>query len=70
MSFVSDKTEIFFPVVKERSLRECKTIDAPVILPPQITPGTYHLKFRVTYQVNPLKSVVITWESENFEVVE
>lgn len=39
-----------------------------VPLPPQITPGTYHVNYLITYRTNPMTTVTENFNSEDFQV--
>lgn len=59
MSFVSASREIFLPVSKERGPKGCNKTEVPVLIPKDIPADTYKVKFRITYDINPLKQNVI-----------
>lgn len=68
-SFVSETREVFQPVTKERLQKGCNKVDVPVVVPIGIPPDTYKIKFRATYDVNPLKKgVVVEFESRPVKV--
>lgn len=67
---VSDKTELFAPTVTDTQHKGCYNYALPVPIPPQTPPGKYHVNYRVTYQTNPLHTVVEEVNSEVFEVIE
>ena len=68
-SIVSSKSELFLPLANESSKKHCDTkLDVPVIIPPQAVPDYYHFHFRATYQLNPLRSVTVQWDSQTFKV--
>jgi len=69
VSFVSTSREVFLPISEDKSPPRCETTELPIIIPKDIAPDTYVVKFRVTYQVNPLKSVIEDFDSQPFEVV-
>lgn len=46
----------------------CTTLQQAIILPQFTPPGTYHVHWRVNYQVNPIRSVVVQYDSETFKV--
>lgn len=68
MSFVSPTREVLLPMARERGPKGCFKTEFPVLLPKDITPDTYKVRFRVTYQVNPLKQVMEEFESKEFIV--
>lgn len=70
ISFVSDSTEVFLPVSTDRGEPVCREADVPILIPENITPDTYHVHFRVEYQVNPIKDVIEEFDSQPFEIVE
>lgn len=68
-SYVSTHSaEIFLPRAIDRTDPMCGQLEAPYIIPPQVTPGRYHLHFRASYKINPIKTVIIEWDSEEFNV--
>lgn len=69
ISFVSPSREVFLPLSKERSDTGCKNIDVPVIIPKDLAPDTYRIKFHSIYNVNPLKQgVFLDYTSKEFTV--
>lgn len=68
-SFISSTREYFFPVSHDREDPSCNITEVPVPVPHEVQPGIYHVHFRITYQVNPLKTVVEEFDSRSFEVV-
>lgn len=69
ISYVSKSREIFLPLAKEQLPRGCAKTDVPVVIPLSILQDTYKIKFRVTYNINPLKQNIITdFESQQFMV--
>ncbi len=70
ISFVSESREVFLPLSVERSAKECRETEVPVLLPKGLPPDIYKVKFRVTYNINPIKKgIVEEFESQKFEVV-
>ena len=70
VSYVSDSREIFLPIGDERGHTGCAQVELPVIIPKDIPADTYKIKFRATYDINPLKQDVIEeFESKPVEVV-
>lgn len=69
ISFVSESREIFLPVSKERTEPTCQVTEFPVLLPNDIPADQYKIKFRFTYDLNPIKrGVVEEFESKPFIV--
>lgn len=69
MSYVSKSNEFFLPITPEKLSMGCKVTDVPVVIPKDLPKDTYKIKFRVTYDINPLKNnVMIDFESRQFEV--
>lgn len=66
ISFLSDSREVFLPLTKERGETGCQRVEFPILIPKDISPGEYRVKFRVTYDKNPLKqNEVIEFESQS-----
>lgn len=55
-SFVSDSREIFQPLSQEKFSVGCQRREIPIMIPIDLEPDTYKIKFRVTYDINPLKN--------------
>ena len=69
LSFVSKDREVFLPITQERTPKGCQNTEFPIIIPSNIEPGTYVIKFRVTYDLNPLKKgIVDEFQSKEFTV--
>lgn len=68
MSFISDTREVFLPLVRERGDQGCKQSELPVVIPKDLAPDTYKVKFRVVYEVNPIKTVVNEFVTKEFTV--
>lgn len=70
LSYVSDSREVFLPITQESSPVGCNEAQLPVVLPKDLVPDTYKIKFKVTYDVNPLKrGIVEQFESQSIKVV-
>ncbi len=69
MSFVSTSREVFLPLADERGPKGCNKVDIPVIIPKDLIPDTYKVKFHVIYDINPLKqNIASDFESKEFTV--
>jgi len=68
-SFVSESREIFLPTAAEHIPKGCQSMEVPVIVPKDIVPDTYKIKFTITYKINPLKTAEVkTFESQPFQI--
>lgn len=68
-SYVSSSKEVFQPLSSEKGDVGCHdNVSLPVIIPKDLSPDTYYIKFRVTYQINPLKSVTEEFRTEEFQI--
>lgn len=68
-SFVSPSREVFLPKSTERLEEGCFVREIPVVIPLDLQPDTYKVKFRVEYKLNPLKQNVFNeFESREFVV--
>jgi hypothetical protein len=70
ISFVSSSREIFLPRSRDRQAPVCEIREVPIIIPEDISQGEYHVHFRATYRVNPLKQTVEEFDSQPFEIVD
>lgn len=69
ISFLNTDHEVFLPIVKERSPKECKVTEFPILIPEVIEPGKYRVKFRATYDINPVKrNITSEFVSRDFEI--
>ncbi len=65
VSFLAQTREVFLPITKERTPKGCHKVELPIVIPKDIAPGEYKIKFRVTYDKNPLKqNEVVEFESQ------
>lgn len=67
-SFVNPARELFLPTYEDKLDKGCGIYDVPVIIPRDIPAGKYHVHYRITYHVNPIKTVVEEFNSQDFEV--
>lgn len=70
ISFVSKSREVFLPVGEDKQPPVCMLTEYPVLIPHEILGDTYKIKFRITYQINPIKTHIEEFESKEFEVVD
>jgi hypothetical protein len=71
MSFVNERRsrEVFTPVAEERQKAACERRELAIAIPHDISTDTYHVHFRIEYQLNPLKRVVEEFDSKDFKVI-
>lgn len=67
-SFVSESRETFLPVAEDKGPKGCNVVELPILIPTDLTPGDYKVKFRVEYKINPIRTVVEEFESSQFTV--
>lgn len=69
ISFVSQSREIFLPIAQEELQRGCGIREIPIIIPKDLIPDTYKIKFRAIYDVNPVRqNIIVEFESKSFEI--
>lgn len=69
MSFVSQDREVFLPLAVEKNPKGCRITEVPVIVPSGLPDGDYQVKFKVVYNLNPLKQgVTDEFTSQKFHV--
>lgn len=69
VSYVSQTNEVFLPIADENGPKTCMTTDLPILIPKDLPSGMYKIKFRATYNINPLKQQVASeFESQPFEI--
>lgn len=49
---------------------EYKTVNNDVTIPSYVTPGEAYLLITFTYEVNPLRTIVLTAQTERFKIIE
>ena len=64
--------EILFatPIITANRPLGCNIITITIDVPQELPPGVYHLENTYTFQVNPLRTVVVREKSDNFTVIE
>lgn len=68
-TLISERAIVMLPTYPEFTPKGCDVIEAPVILPYTIATQTFHIHYKVTYQVNPVKEVVEEFDTENFKIL-
>lgn len=69
VSFVSKSREVFLPIAYDDQGANCRHTEVPVLIPTDLPPDTYKVKFRTTYEVNPIKKGIVNeFESQEFIV--
>lgn len=67
---VGNSSVTFLPSYVDNTPKSCnKNLLDPVIVPPQLKPGTYYIVWQVTYPVNPLKQDYVEFRSRDFILV-
>jgi hypothetical protein len=59
ISYVNEGRELFIPLTKEDTKNGCHKEETLEPIPACITPGTYRIKVRFTYDKNPLKRGIV-----------
>lgn len=67
-TLVSKTVRIVLPIQTDNGPTGCTQVDVPLLIPKQIAPDTYTVHIEVTYQVNPLKQVIETIDSQPFTI--
>lgn len=70
VSFVSKTAEIFQPVGTDAQPAGCHITDLPLLLPPAtlVPAGKYVVKFHAMYKINPLKTTMKDFYTEEFTI--
>ncbi len=68
-SLVSSRTEILIPWPNDNSKKGCVNSQAGIAIPAQAATDKYKVRFRVEYKLNPLRTVPVVIESEEFRVI-
>ena len=67
-SFVSHTRDVFLPVSEDKQEAHCRDLELPVLIPKDLPPDEYVIRFRVEYQVNPITRTIEEFDSEKFKV--
>jgi hypothetical protein len=68
ISFVSKASEVLLPLSDDKQPAQCLKTSLPVLIPKQLPDDIYHVHFRTTYKINPLKTVTQEFDSVPFKV--
>ena len=64
ISFLSKSREQFTPIVTESAPKGCGEREFPVIIPTNLSEDEYRIRFRVVYDLNPIrKNIPVEFES-------
>lgn len=70
VSLVSTQTELPLPDYDEVTKPGCQNgLEAPLPIPPQTATGVYHYHYIVTYHPNPLRTITVEFDTQEFSVV-
>lgn len=61
---------IYLPNRISKFPKGCGAYKVPSRVPPETPPGFYHLELAPSYRINPVRTIVVNIETEEFEVVE
>lgn len=65
ISFLSKSREQFTPLVEEKEKQGCGEKEFPVVIPVNLSEDEYRIRFRVLYDLNPLKKQIpVEFESQ------
>lgn len=65
---VSDREVIDLPVYDDTTPVGCNKIDVPLLLPYTILDQTFYIHYKVTYQVNPVRTLVEEFKTSTFVI--
>lgn len=68
VSYISVSREIFQPMGQEQLAKGCHIQQIPIIIPKDTPNDTYQLRFRTTYQINPIRTVVEEYTTDRFTI--
>lgn len=66
---VSDRLTIDLPIYMESLQKGCHKLDAPIILPYTVATQTFYIHYHVVYQVNPLRSEIVEFDTKKFKLL-
>lgn len=65
---VSSTVRIPLPLQTDSGPKTCQQVDVPLLIPKSVVPDVYNVHMDVQYQVNPLRSIIETIDSQAFTV--
>lgn len=65
-SLVSDRNVVLLPTYEDKTPTGCGKVDVPLILPYTIVEQKYHIHYKITYKVNPLRELTEEFDSAEF----
>lgn len=69
-TLVGANVQIPLPTGSDAGERKCSSdLQYPVPVPAIAPAGKYHFHFRATYQVNPFRSIIQEYDTQDFEVL-
>lgn len=69
ISFIDSNHEVFLPISEENLKVGCNRQEFPILIPSVIDPGEYRVKFRIFYDINPLKqNIQNEFQSQPFTI--
>jgi len=66
--FLVDGVKISYPVTSAQANKGCEVNTYPISIPDYTPAGIYHFEFTYKFQVNPLRIVQITVQTEQFNI--
>lgn len=67
-TLISSTQRLVLPIQSDAGPVTCQQVDAPELIPKGAVPDKYHFHFEITYKVNPIKTVVESFDSEDFVI--
>ena len=66
---VSDRLVLDLPSYPENTPVGCHKVDAPIILPYTIRTQEFHVHYKVTYPINPIRTSVEEFNTDKFNIL-
>ncbi len=67
-TLVSSTVRIMLPLQTDSGPKGCQQVDVPLLIPKGVVPDTYYVHIDVDYQLNPLRKVTDSFDSQKFTV--
>lgn len=67
-SLVSTSVRVILPLQSDTSPKTCTQADVPLLIPKGVVPDTYYVNVQIEYQINPIKKVIETFDSQAFTI--
>lgn len=66
---IGERSVIILPTYPDTTPKGCNKVKVPTLLPYTITAQKFHIHYKVTYRVNPIRTTVEEFDTEGFTIL-